>query len=858
MYTRNRICPPLLLFVFFLFGATIFAQTITVSMATTPACSLDGSATATLTGGTPPYTFYWYGPNVNLTNTSNVLSGVAGGMYYVYVYDNFNHSGYATFSIQSPFSATATTTADYCNSGTGTATANVSGGTGPFSYVWSNGNTTQTATGLYPGIYEVTITDNGTGCYISSPMDSSLYAYVGNNSPVQVTVSQTNSACTDGTATVTSATGGTAPYTYLWSTIPPQFTQTATGLAPGSYSVTVTDAAGCQGTGYAYVNQTANSLFGYTTSTPETCVQANGTATVSISGGTAPYTYIWSNGATTPVISGLSYGYYHVSVTDAMGCPKEKSVYVNRTDPMSLAFTSTNPNCSNTGGSVAVNVIGGTAPYTYQWGNGNTTNALTNVGIGYYGVYVSDANGCVDNGYHFLDMPASCYANVSGRVNGDMNADCIYNGTDFRMDNVIVEVGTAWTNTNSSGFYSFNLPPASNVNVSQVSMPNYFQVGCPVGGNHVISSVVALGNYPNLDFYNSPTTNANDLRIWVHASPARTTQPQVVTIGYSNVGSTILGGTIHFTHDALMSLLNGYSMSSYNLSTQTLTYNIPTLWPGQQGQVYCELTIPTSTPLSTAYTHNAEILPISGDVNPSDNTISYSSVVVGSYDPNQKSVAPNGELEPGVDSILTYTLEFQNTGNDTAFTVELRDSLDAALNPLSIEILGASHPYTWDIDYPGYLTFTFDHIMLPDSHINEAASHGWLMYRIQVKDNLPLGTQIHNTASIYFDYNAPVVTNTTLNTFGAVANTPSLQNTPDFILYPNPANDRVQLSFSDAWSGETQVTLHDLSGKLILTTTMNPQDGRTADLQVSALPKGVYLVECRTESTQQVKKLVLQ
>lgn len=144
--------------------------------------------------------------------------------------------------------------------------------------------------------------------------------------------------------------------------------------------------------------------------------------------------------------------------------------------------------------------------------------------------------------------------------------------------------------------------------------------------------------------------------------------------------------------------------------------------------------------------------------------------VVASYDPNEKKAFPLGYgsqrfIERGTD--IEYTLGFQNTGNDTAFTVVLRDTLPTTLDPASIEIGAASHPFSWALEGHGVLVFRFENILLPDSNTNELASHGWARFRIAQKPNLLLGTRIENRAGIYFDFNDPVITNYTLHTIGA-------------------------------------------------------------------------------------------
>jgi hypothetical protein len=131
------------------------------------------------------------------------------------------------------------------------------------------------------------------------------------------------------------------------------------------------------------------------------------------------------------------------------------------------------------------------------------------------------------------------------------------------------------------------------------------------------------------------------------------------------------------------------------------------------------------------------------------------------------------------------------------------------------------------------------------------------MYRIKLKDNLPLGTQITNTASIYFDYNAPVVTNTTLNTFDLVAIDGPTELERNFRLYPNPAHQQVNVELGATWSGKTEVRLLDLNGRGLRSFQFGPSQHHFA-LDVSDLPAGMYLVECVNAKRREVQKLIVQ
>lgn len=144
-------------------------------------------------------------------------------------------------------------------------------------------------------------------------------------------------------------------------------------------------------------------------------------------------------------------------------------------------------------------------------------------------------------------------------------------------------------------------------------------------------------------------------------------------------------------------------------------------------------------------------------------------VVTGSFDPNDKSALPIGRTVMNyVDStvVLNYLINFQNTGTDTAFTVIIKDTLSPYLDITTVNPGASSHPYSYTVTGKNLLIFKFDNILLPDSNINEQASHGFVSYKIMQKKNNVYGAVIKNTASIYFDFNDPVITNTVLNSVG--------------------------------------------------------------------------------------------
>lgn len=274
----------------------------------------------------------------------------------------------------------------FCNGQcTGTATAVPFSGISPYSYTWSNGQTTQTLTGLCAGSYSVTITDAASATVLAS-------VTITQPTSITTTVSSSSTSCgnNNGTAAV-AANGGVMPYTYSWS--PSGLTTSSvTGLGAGSYSVMITDANGCTQTGT--VSVTASGSFSLNIiSTPAKCNTNNGTATVSIIGGTSPFSYNWSNGQTASSISNIAAGNYSVMVTDSYGCTSSTSVTIPYTGNPTANIS---PDVTITPGqSATLTANGGNS---YLWSNGVTDNLVvvspntTTI----YCVTVTDTNNCSD------------------------------------------------------------------------------------------------------------------------------------------------------------------------------------------------------------------------------------------------------------------------------------------------------------------------------------------------------------------------------------------------------------------------------------------------------------------------------
>ena len=399
-----------------------------------------GSATASATGGTMPYKFLWSPSN----DTSATINGLSAGIISVLVTDANGCTGTAIDTLTQPDSL-YTIMHDSVYNGVnischglsnGAIDLEVHGGTAPYSFVWSNSATTEDISNLTAGTYSVTVTDTN-GCTTSN---STTLTEPDTLDPVSISPTGTggyNIACHGEASGVinTTVNGGTPPYSYLWlptnDTIPNLIHLTA-----GTYFLTVTDANGCTDTTSVPLSQPDTivpllSSVSFSGGANITCAgNSDGTDTVSVSGGTMPYSYFWSTSDTTAIVTGLSAGPISVHIVDANGCSVDG--YDTLFAPLPITADSMHVTTSCTGsanGSIDVFISGGTMPYSYQWSTSpaDTLSGISGLSPGDYTVIITDAHNCVDSFTVTLTQPDTIKANevitsFSGyqiRCNGD-------------------------------------------------------------------------------------------------------------------------------------------------------------------------------------------------------------------------------------------------------------------------------------------------------------------------------------------------------------------------------------------------------------------------------------------------------
>jgi hypothetical protein len=275
-----------------------------------------------------------------------------------------------------------------CIAPTGSIDLNVTGGTGGYTYLWSNTTTAQDLTTAPAGTYTVTTTD-ANGCTTTSSATIATSA-----APVANIVSTTNSGCTTPTGSIDlNVTGGTGGYTYNWSNNTTM--QDITAAPAGVYSVTTTDANGCTATSFATIATSAAPVANIVSTTNSGCTTPTGSIDLNVTGGTGGYTYLWSNNATAQDITTAPPSIYTVTVTDQNGCTTTSfATIATSAAPVANIVSTTNSGCATPTGSIDLNVTGGTGGYTYNWSNNTTMQDLTAAPPSTYTVTVTDQNGC--------------------------------------------------------------------------------------------------------------------------------------------------------------------------------------------------------------------------------------------------------------------------------------------------------------------------------------------------------------------------------------------------------------------------------------------------------------------------------
>ncbi len=428
---------------------------------------------------------------------------------------------------------------------------------------------------------------------------------------------------------------------------------------------------------------------------------------------------------------------------------------------------------------------------------------------------------------------------VCGTVYFDENQNCLQDAGEPGLANIELNIqpGNISVFTDENGDYLVPLAPGS-YTVSHPNQGNWAQ-SCPNNeGNHSVSVQNIGDQYCGYNFGDRPTCAMPDLKIGISATPHRVGFENLIAVHYENAGgqvATNVALTISFDEHIIPM---DVSVPWDQRNDADLSWNLGNLEIGASGTIYITDSISTDALLDEELVLSGSINGSENDCNAADNTMEDRSPAIGALDPNDILVFPEGAISN--EQILTYKIRFQNVGNATVNQVRLENQLPDNLDHETLELGVASHPYRFEKSDDGKLLWTFDNILLPDSTTNEVLSHGYVIYRINLKPNLETGDVIKNQALIFFDNNNPIATNVVEN---------NIINPADVIsaginIRPNPTKNYTTISIKTEDLGSltkiNSLQLFDATGRKIL--VREGVDSYEHHLNLGSISSGVYIV----------------
>ena len=466
---------------------------------------------------------------------------------------------------------------------------------------------------------------------------------------------------------------------------------------------------------------------------------------------------------------------------------------------------------------------------------------------------------------------------ISGGINAQINTYCSFNpggnyntitGTfsldndnngcdanDYHLSDSKIKIDdstlTGATYTNTSGKYSF-FTQAGNFIITPAIENPYFTVS-PTSAT--ITFADSNNNTQTQNFCVTPNGVHNDVEVSV--LPVQRPRPgfdATYQMVYKNKGNQVLSGNVNFAfNDAVLDFVSANPTLSAQ-SLNTLSWSYSNLLPFESRTIYFTLNV--NSPQEIPAVNNGDVLsfsasidPISGDETVNDNTFALSQTVLGSYDPNDKTCLEGNTIVPErIGEYLHYLIRFQNSGTAAAENIVVKDIIDnTKFDITSLQLTAASHNYKTKIT-GNKVEFIFENINLPAEIDNEAASHGFVAFKIKTKNNLTAGNSVSNKADIYFDYNFPITTNEATTTF-ATLGVNQIEN-KSVAVFPNPVQDILTITSK---GNLTSIQLLDVQGRLIATYLESEEK---ATINLSDKASGVYFVKIFTENGVKLEKIV--
>jgi uncharacterized repeat protein (TIGR01451 family) len=452
---------------------------------------------------------------------------------------------------------------------------------------------------------------------------------------------------------------------------------------------------------------------------------------------------------------------------------------------------------------------------------------------------------------------------ISGNAYNDLNGNGMRDPNEPGMPNKLIYVGNTWTYTNANGDYTLQLLPGTYV-ITISSLPSGYVLTEPTTNPPGYNVTATTGNtYTGYDFgyYADPTLQDLSASIY-NISTVTPGFPVMNSLSYCNQGAVAQSGTFTLYWDPLLAIAapNVFNPqpSSFDAANNTASWNFSNLAAGGCSYIYWNSSASVSLALGTSITNLVMVTPLN-DYNPNNNIDTTHQTVVGSWDPNDKHGTPYGEGEEGSilpNTRISYTVRFQNTGTAPAVNVVLVDTISTDFILETLTMNASSDLYQMTLDpQTRVIRWTFNGIMLPDSTSDPIGSIGFVNFSISPQLNQPSGTRLENFCDIYFDFNEPIRTNTSVHTIdlptGIADEASTMVN-----VFPNPFNGTTQFVINTADKQDADVTIHNVLGASI--AKFNAESGKAVIFDASDLSSGVYFYTVISGGKQTTGKLIVR
>ncbi len=436
---------------------------------------------------------------------------------------------------------------------------------------------------------------------------------------------------------------------------------------------------------------------------------------------------------------------------------------------------------------------------------------------------------------------------IDYNLNGCSNADSTM--MNVKLNNSDGTLHTS-TFTNNAGQYTFYTLANTDTVAPIFQHPSWFNVSPPI---HII-------NIPNpgitaiADFCVIPVGNHSDVDISIIAvTRARPGFNAKYRIVYSNKGNRRQSGTFNMNFNTSKLSFVSATVPPVSQTGNTLTWNYVDLYPFQTRSVEVNflVAVPPTANAGEVLTFSSTIYPVSSDETPLDNHTRLVQTIVNSYDPNDKEVAEGSSIDISqVGEYLHYTIHFQNLGNGDAINVLIKDSLTNNLDWNTFTPVSASQSFIANMPKGNVVQFMFNNINLPPKSVNEAASQGFVAFKIMPKGTIVVGEIINNKAEIYFDFNQPIVTNTVST---KIVTPKKTDNLIDLSIYSNPVKDEIRFTVKPG-SKIRAINLYNAVGEKLYSETVTTT-GTDRKVNIANLPTGILFLQVITNGGTAVQKV---